>query len=316
MVCITLISLLCGIAASGQWVGEGRDHENYLIYFDLIATVDAGDVFEYRFEPVFAALALLLSGVGFGSSATYGAIVAFVMWLKLWRVGGVERGALAVVVFLAYYLVRYFPLFELTVLRACLALTLAFLVFYRINPSSGYKWSDLALLVAASFAHYSAFVFLIVYFCAPLSRWKASLVLVGSAVAANLIVGSALQPLAFVFPVLDSYDSFSASTTFPVILLMDLALVLVCFLYWGRLRVETRVAAFGLLLGLAMHFALLEYAQIGGRVRELLSIFACVIVVAELSRGRSGHAVWVAVVATFAAILSGYLMFVHDPLFA
>lgn len=302
---LATLAVVLGAVAAHQYLGESRDYRYYLIFFRLVRSSDSLLGIDSRFEFGFRFLIYCLSGLGLGNVMVYAVICSFCIFLKGLAFRASEVTWCAVSVLLYFYLTRYFMLFELTVLRASIAFSIAFFVYFR-KQDTKFHWREFLLLVAAVTFHYSAIVFLVVYFTGRLNP----LGVVAFSVLVFLLgfLGKIALFTWFssVFPVLLSYPAWKIpSTIVPIPFMLDIAMVVVALAFWERSDVPMRYSIAGIVLSIAIHFSMLGYPTIAGRFRELLSMFILIYVVrATLSADRT-----LKLLAVSFALLSGALLF-------
>ena len=118
-----------------------------------------------------------------------------------------------------------------------------------------------------------------------------------------------------ILPVFSSYRDVGVSATvLPIPYILDILLAMFGLYFWKYNDVPMKYSVLGILVGMAIHFSMLEYTIIAGRFRELMSVFVLVYIVrATLSSYR-----FLRVVAIMFATVSGslyfYAMAIYDPL--
>lgn len=299
--------------AGHQVIGISRDYDNYLSYFSFIHGTNIYDVLAYRFEPGFGLLAHLLSNANLTGAEMYAAIAGACILIKVYALGESKNYWAALLLFIGFYLLRYYTLFEMTVLRASLALSLSFFVFLRRNTTK-IKVSDIAILSVALSMHYSAVIFLPIYLYTPNNRLKAVAIafLIFIAVFSTKTIAIEILP-EFIF-VIGTYENLTASSLLPKPMLIDIAFLCFMMYRWNHDDLQMRTATYGILVSLALHFSLLEYSVFASRFRELLSMFFLIYVVRAVSQKIN--------ITRFAALLFSiasaathlYTAYVYDPL--
>lgn len=311
---LVVVAVLLGFLAGGQVFGVSRDYLNYVDFFDLVRSSDSFFDVKTRFEPGFTALVYFLVEGGLDNSWIYGVIAGLCVAVKVAALRSSELSVRLVLLFLFFYLSRYFILFEMTVLRAAIAFSIAFFVFWR-KDVDGFRSNEFFWLVVAVFFHYSAIVFVLIYFLGRLGSRGAVfgalfLCFVGFLVKDVLFLW--LQPI---FPVFSSYEDVDVSKTIvPIPYFLDMFLIIFALFFWAKNTVSMRYSVIGLLIGVAIHFSMLGFPIISGRFRELLSVFVLIYVL----RGSFSDSRVVRVFSGGFALMSGLLNFyaitVYDPL--
>lgn len=314
---IFLFSLTLAIIASYQVMGESRDYINYLNFFNFIIAhhLQAFD-YSYRFEPGFTSVAYVLAWAGFDALLIYFIIAGFAVLIKyssLLSVSSDKRYWAAFTIFSYYFFTRYFVLFEMTVLRATCAFALAFFVFFKRNNES-YRFWDVVILVVAVTFHYSAIVFLPIYFLRGLTLGR----IAGFFLVAFAVVSSSknfmLSQLPEYFVVFNMYEGSGSANPFPLPYLVDLAYFFGFMLMWRANDMAMKYCLAGVALGAAFHFSLFELSILASRLRELLSVFILIHVV-RASLSRLSHVrVFSWAYAFTSGLLNFYGMLVYDPL--
>ena len=134
-----------GFAAGYQWFGESRDYENYIYYFSWVGIADFSEVIAYRFEPGFALSSFLLAKANLTAPFIYSILAGAALAIKFLSINEKKFYIRTFCLFLVFYGLRYFVLFEMTLLRATLAMSLAFFVFMR-KKTKDFRIVDFILL--------------------------------------------------------------------------------------------------------------------------------------------------------------------------
>ncbi|CAJ0681142.1 hypothetical protein R82526_01086 [Ralstonia mannitolilytica] len=309
-----LIAIILGVIAGNQYFGESRDYSNYADFFNALLTAPNLSDVETRFEPGFTLLSYWLTALGFGAVATYSFIAGFCVLIKAGALRTSEASLVGVFMFVLFYFARYFILFEMTVLRAAVAFSIAFFVFFRKRDERVHIF-ELSLLLLATAFHYSAVIFLFIYSQRQLSPWRA--------IAAALFVflmGVVAKEFIFerveeILPVFSSYrDVGVTATVLPIPYILDILLAMFGLYFWKYNDVPMKYSVLGIIVGAAIHFSMLDYTIIAGRFRELMSVFILVYVV----RAAMSSCRFLRVVAIMFTTVSGslyfYAMTIYDPL--
>lgn len=306
-------AIVFGLIAGFQIIGTSRDYDNYLTFFSWINGSTLTDALSYRFEPGFGLLAYYLSNTNLTGAGVYALIAGICMLLKVSAIGNTKNYWVVLIIFFIFYLSRYFTLFEMTVLRATAALSLGFFVFLK-RDTAEIKILEIVLLLIAISMHFSAFIFLAIYTYTPKNRLVASLIALNLFISVFFIKNLALTFLPNYIFVFGTYENLTESSTLPKPMLVDIAFLCFMIYNWKHNDFQMKVAVYGILIGLALHFSLLEYSLIASRFRELLSIFFIVYVVRAIN--HKGNTTRFA--AVLFALISGsihlYTTYIHDPL--
>lgn len=308
-----LFAVVIGIASGYHVLGVSRDYENYFEFFDLVRnSIDYWSI-NYRFEPGFAALVFGLTHVGLNNYLVYSVIISLIVFIKYFSIDFSESYWLALIVFTIYSASRYIVLFEMTVLRAACAFSLAFFVFFRKTTNS-IRIRELLILGVSALFHYSAVVFFIVYFSNPMSRLRVALVALITFLAIYFTKNLALMYLPEYVSVFATYQDLGKATILPIPFAIDIAFLVFILFMFEASDSAMRYAAMGIALSIAFHFSLVDYSVFASRFRELLSVFILIYVVRTVYcddiRVRSVSVLYV--LLTGFIHLYGY--FVYDPL--
>jgi hypothetical protein len=307
------IALGCAIVAGYQLLGTSRDYENYIFYFSYLLQSDRGLDLTYRFEPGFSLSVYLFGFVTSSPYLIYGLMVWVIVFLKYLSISPAQGYWFAIFVFSFYFFSRYFVLFEMTVLRAACAFSLAFFVFARREAEKIELNAVLMLMLATAF-HYSAVVFLLVYFAKNLTRSRVVMIAFACFGAIAILKNYLLSVLPEFFSVFETYDSVGEATLLPIPYLVDLIYFLLMLGLWNKSDAAMRYCALGVAIGAAFHFSLVEHSVLASRFRELLSMFFLVYVV-RASISVSPVVRYTSLMyALTTGLMNVYLVFVHDPL--
>lgn len=267
-----LAAITLGLVAAYQLIGVSRDYEYYLIYFSWVEDHSYADLFLYRFEPLFALVTYALTRINLDGPEIYFCFAAFSIFLKTYALRVSKNFVRIAFIFLIYYLLRYFTLFEMTVLRAAVAASLAFFIFYR-RTSYKIKISELTVLSLAALMHYSAILFIFVYIFSPKNRYASIIMSIAVFISIYIVSGAAITFLAGIIPVFETYKDFNQATLIPITVLVDIIYLVFMLYLWDRSTIPMKISTSAILLSMAFHFSLIQYSLIAARLRELLSIF-------------------------------------------
>lgn len=311
--CALITAVFLGYVSGHQLLGTSRDYENYIIFFDWLKSTPANEIFSYRFEPGFILLAAGLATLQITSTAIYTCIASITIFLKYIALQSTRNFWPVFAALTLYYAARYFTLFEMTVLRATIALSLAFLAFYT-RTGHEYRTKDLLLLLAAVSIHYSAIVFIPIYLIRPLNR--TTIIALGAASFITIFATKniALALLPDYVPVFGTYQELTKATLLPIPFAVDIVFFCFVLLNWRKNDALMKTCALGMAIGIAFHFSLLEYSLLAGRFREILSLFYLLFVVRAVGCARSEMKYATVAYAAVSAALHLYAGYVHDPL--
>lgn len=311
--CALFSAVVLGYVSGQQLLGTSRDYENYLIFFDWLKSIPANEALSYRFEPGFILLALSFATLQISSAAIYSCIAGITIFLKYIALQSTKNFWPVFATLTLYYTARYFTLFEMTVLRATIALSLAFLVFYS-RTAHEYRTRDLLFLLIAVSMHYSAIVFIPIYLIRPLT--KTTVVALGAASFIMIFAtkNAALTILPDYIPVFGTYQEFNRATFLPIPFAVDIVFLIFVLFNWCKNDALMKTCALGMAIGIAFHFSLLEYSMLAARFREILSVFYLLYVVRAVGYARTEMKYATVAYAAVSATLHLYAAYVHDPL--
>lgn len=309
-----LFAVVIGLASGYQVFGVSRDYENYFEFFDMVRdSVDYWSV-DYRFEPGFTALIFGLTRAGVDNYFIYSLVAGVIVFIKYLSIDFSDEYWFALLIFTFYLISRYVILFEMTVLRAACAFSLAFFIFFRKSNNS-IRLMDVFTLGIAVLFHYSAIVFLLIYFSNPSSWRRVILVAVATFLAIYFTKSLALIYLPEYLDVFSTYQEFNKATFLPIPFAIDIVFLVFILLNFEVADSAMRYAAMGVALSVAFHFSLIDYSIFASRFRELLSVFVLVYVVRAIycidSRVRDVSILYV----VLTGLMHLYVYFVYDPLF-
>lgn len=273
-----IISLFVGIGflfSAFQILGQSPDYENYEIFFDFLRGQGLSVIGDHRFEPGFTVSALALTALFSSNGLVYSSLVAANMLAKGWAISICSSTRFILVIASIFYLARFFPLHELTQLRAasaisCLLVSAMLLWRSRLLPGI------LASLAAILF-HMSAAAMIPALFFSPTKRRQ--VLLIGLAVCVATLFTATLTTyfLAEHLAVFKAYQAhgFGDATPNPLsaTLLLDWVMIGVALLMWDSMSALMKRILFLQIVGMAIFYGSLEYPVIAHRIRELYSVF-------------------------------------------
>jgi hypothetical protein len=307
------MAIVLGYVAGNQLLGVSRDYQDYLQFFDWSARVPLEHALSHRFENGFTLLVAMLNEARLDSVSVYAVIAGVAIFVKYFALQSRNHFWLIFTAFTFYYLLRYYTLFEMTVLRATVALALAFYVFYTRDRYE-VRIKHIALLALASTMHVSSVIFLPIYLIKPAGR----VVVIGVGlicfVSVVLAQYAVFEVLATYIPLLNSYRGYGQASLLPVPFAFDIAFLVFVLANWARNDCLMKTSAMGMVIGVAMHYSLLEHAILAGRFRELLSVFYLLYVVRAVTYPRTFVKYGSIAFMLVTALLYAYATYIHDPL--
>ena len=273
-----LLLILAWIAGT-QFFGLSKDYDQYLIFFDDVRFRKSFFEIATRFEPAFVFLTFVLTRFFSSNSWIYGVSVFLALFIKTKGLFCLNKSSRVFYFFLVLYLARYFSLYELTQLRAALAVSIAFYVFVkRVNEK--YIFSDIALLTLAVFFHYSAILFFVFYFLRRVLRVHLLFIFFGVLIGSLLVKKALLAVFPLIFRVFQMYESVGfgseKSAVLPSAMALDLIFVSISIFLWKKNSSVMKVCVVALIIGFAIYWGFMDYPVVAHRLRELTSIFLLV----------------------------------------
>lgn len=259
-----------------QPLGKSPDYPNYEDFLNLAKRVKWDILGASRFEPGFSYVAVFFSFFFNSNILIYSAIVSFALWLKACVVRSISLDGVVFFIVMLFYFFRYFPLHELTQLRAACATSIyliGFLYFIKCRPGRAVVVMSLAALFhLSSIAALPGVLF---------SGFKKRTYIIISAVCVFFLVRVCSSFLAnylsaFIM-MLDEYQKNGFGDSRPNLLaphlVIDLFFVCLSCMCWKNLSSIMRRVVVIEIFGLAIFYGGVEFAVIAHRLREFYSIF-------------------------------------------
>jgi len=264
------------------FIEAGVDFDNYTQFFDLVRTYDIFEVFSNRVEPLFGILTFLLVQLFTSNFSIYFFFLVLSVSLKTYIISSSRQTGAIFVLFVGFYLFRYFPLYELTQIRVSLAIGLVMMAFQL--HGTRFKW---ILFLLACLTHYSVLVLLPLmslvnaaqicsskYITHERLIWLSILV---SFTIIGLMSHTILQYITPYFITLQIYDvmSFGEDTVSPfnAAILLDIVGIISALALQRYMSASTRFWIFIQVLGVVSFYSLIEFPIMAFRIRELFCVF-------------------------------------------
>lgn len=287
------IYVALALSAAAFWVswtnyfGYSRDYENYDHFFNLLRYRFSGFFNTHRFEPAFAMVARLLVAVVQSNEAVYALFVAPAVFLKVLLMGRWSKGYIFFALAVLLYFFRFFPLHELTQVRASSALVFVmFSLYYRVQ--NRFYMAAFFGFMAFLFHYSSALVIPFLFMPELKARY---VVILGIALFSGIYMFSLqIVPIAAMyFTSIEStlrsvVDSDGLNPVSPL-LYPEYFMIIVSLIFWESL---TRIMKFVVAMqvfGLAMGLSFYDFPVLAVRSHELY-IFLWVFYVAQASYCR------------------------------
>lgn len=311
---LMLFALFGFLLAITQILGQSPDYSDYNDFFDLVRSEGLDVLAVSRFEPGFSILALVLTKLFTANVIVYGWIVVPVMLLKGWAINAYSSSQKIFFVVAAFYFSRYFPLHELTQLRAACAIALILVgaVFlWRGNFLIGILICALALLF-----HMSAAAVIPVLFVTASKRRQVLFISLMAFVFTFAFSGILTGYLGDFIPMVDAYQAGGFGedrpNPFAIQLLIDWAMIAVSLIMWDRLSLLMKRIVLLEIIGMAIFYGGIDFAVIAHRLREFYSIFWVLFVADGL---RQNGTRWLAYGFSFICVIFYSYVFIFGEAF-
>lgn len=271
------------LVAVMQPFGLSPDYANYEIFFDMVRQ-EFGHDMTTRFEPGFVLASGLLTSVISSNAVVYGLLVILAVVIKLFVLekfvpSQKPLGRYYLYLALVFYFVRFFPLHELTQLRASIAMSL--IIVIAVLVWAGKHFRGALLTVVAICFHYSALI-LIPFFYLPKLQRRTTVIV---AVVAGILLHVLSAPLVAVaqgyFLVFSTYEFEFAKAVNPLspVFLPEFFMIAAALFCWRDLTDLMRRLVSLQLIGFALFYGLIEFTVVATRGRDLFSIMWTVFLV-------------------------------------
>lgn len=277
------VVIVCFFAVIGFFFIEaGVDFENYTQYFDLVRSFDFSEVLADRIEPLFGILTICFAHLSSSNFLIYFFFLVLSISLKAPVLSSSRETGAIFALFIAFYLFRYFPLYELTQIRVSLAAGLVMLAVQL--HGTRFRWP---LFLLACLTHYSVLALLPLAFLVNTVQRHESFYekrekLIWMSIFACFAIIALMSPAILqhttpYFTVLQIYDvtGFGDVTVSPfnATILLDIAGILSALVLLRYMSASTRFWVYIQLLGIFSFYSLIEYPLMAFRIRDLFCIF-------------------------------------------
>jgi hypothetical protein len=264
------------LVAVFQLFGVSKDYENYARFFSETREYGFSYVKNHRFEPLFSYLSFVFSSVFKNNVIVYSLLAVLSLWIKGFALRRVSRNGFILFVALAFYVVRFFPLHEMTQIRASFAASFLILAMVYKNQQKSLK--SLLCGIATIGFHFSSLVF-VPFACYLKKHWRKRDVFylsIGFFVSLSITKVFLLDFLAAHISKLAIYQSLEyggKASWHARTVILDILLIICGFSFWKRSDNLMRQILFLQVLGILLYYVFLDYAVLAHRLRELLSVF-------------------------------------------
>lgn len=264
------------------FIEAGVDYENYTQFFDLVRAYDLPDVVSDRIEPLFGIVIYYLVQIFTSNFSIYFFLLVLSIALKAVIFSSSRQTGALFILFVGFYLFRYFPLYELTQIRVSLAAGLVMLAFQL--HGSRVKW---LLFLLACLTHYSVLVLLPLMFLVNAAQTSSCnyikfekpiwLCLLAGFMTIGFMLQTLLQYITPYFTTLQIYDAagFGEETVSPfsATIMLDLLGILTALALQRHLSPTARFWIYIQVLGAFSFYALIDFPILAFRIRDLYSVF-------------------------------------------
>lgn len=271
---IALFALIGFLISVTQILGESPDYSSYEDFFDLTRSEGLNILVESRFEAGFSILSLALSTMFATNAIVYSWIVVAALLLKGWAIHIYSSSQKIFIVVALFYLVRYFPLHELTQLRA--ACTMSLIIVGTIFLWVGKLRHGLLIYASSILFHMSATSIILAFFLPATKRWQ--VILIGSVtyILTFIFTSNLTAYLADYIKILNSYQTNGFGEVkpnpFAIELLIDWAMIALSLVMWHKLSLHMKRIVLIELIGMAIFYGGIDFPVIVHRIRELYSV--------------------------------------------
>lgn len=261
--------------AASRIFGNSLDYFEYDVFFDMARRENVNALFLSRFEPGFTIVAIFLTQLLTSNSIVYGWIVVATMLVKGWAIGVYSSSKQIFIIVAVFYFVRYFPLHELTQLRAACAI--AFALWGAMAIWNGRFFAGFLICALAISFHISVIAVMPAFFLSPIKRWKVLFFALITFVLTTIFVGVVTNYAGNLIQIVSTYQANGFGddkpNPFSVQLLIDWIMIAISLLIWDRLTLLMKRIVLLELVGMALFYGGVEFAIIAHRMREFYSVF-------------------------------------------
>jgi hypothetical protein len=272
---IALFACLGFLLSATQIFGESPDYFGYNEFLDLARSEGLNILDVSRFEPGFAIFSVLLTTLFAANTMVYAWVVAAAMLLKGWAISAYSASHKIFIVVAVFYFARYFPLHELTQLRAACAIAL--ILAGAILLWEGRWFIGTSICVSALLLHTSSLAVIPALFLPSSKRWQVVLIAFAVFVSTFFFSGLITGYLSSYLPIVEVYQTDGMGETkpnpFAIQLIIDWAMIAYSFISWTKLSPLMRRVVLLELIGMAIFYGGMEFAVIAHRIREFYSVF-------------------------------------------
>lgn len=272
---VTLFVLLGFLLSITQLFGQSPDYSDYTNFFDLTRSEGLNIFNVSRFEPGFSFVTLVLTTLFHSNVVVYSWIVATALLIKGWAIRACPSSQKVFVFVAAFYLIRYFPLHELTQLRA--AFSIALIMGGSILLWRGHLLYGIVICGMALLFHMSSAAIIPALLLRPTKRWQVVTIAFLLFFLTTAVLDYIAGYLADFVAILDSYQrggfGEEAPNPYSIQLLIDWVMIFISLVMWSKLSSLMKRVVLLELIGMAIFYGGIEFAVIAHRIREFYSVF-------------------------------------------
>lgn len=307
---IILFSLFGFILSITQFFGMSRDYQNYVDFFDLARIGGFTTISESRFEPGFSIFSLFFVSIFDTNLVVYSSFVCISMLLKGSVVGIYSSSQKIFILIWVFYIVRYFPLHELTQLR--LSIGAGLILLGAILLWNGRIFFGGAVCALALLFHMSTAAIIPILFIRQSKRWQVILLTLVIFIFTFYFADFLNDYLSGFIQVLSDYEENKNKfeekpNPIAIYILIDWAMIIWSLFYWKYLSEIMRYMVFIELVGFSIFYGAIDFSAVAIRVRELYSIFWIIFAIEGLKKRDTVMPVFVFIIANI--IFYFYLFF-------
>lgn len=287
---IALLASFAAMAALTGVFGAGKDTGEYFDYFDVLRSGGFEAGLEHRFELGFALSVLALALTGLPNSALMASLVFVSTLIKLKAIWG--RDPLLNWMVPLLYLIRFFPLHELTQIRAALAIGFALVAIDAIM--GGRRMTAWLCLAAGASFHYSVLAFVpIVLVGRRLTGLRTGVIVATAYACAAALGGFLLTHETVSLPAslalyLESPDPTFAINVLSVPRILDFLSLAWLLSRFAALDALARAHTIAFLTAQALFYATISFPVVALRSSELFSVSWCLAFKGAMQGARGG----------------------------
>lgn len=273
--------LITAFAVSvAQLFGVSRDYLNYSNFFSTVRALNFSfEIFHMtRFEPLFTFLSSVFVSLTESNLLVYALLVFFSLWIKSIAILQTTHSWRIIFIICLFYAARFFPLLEMTQIRAAISSSFLFFAFY-FSLREQRKWSILMSFLSVGFHMSSVIVIPFVLFITPPRRLYVFFISMAFLITGFFLKDILIGILSSHFRVIALYASRGAAgfgeQVNPInsAVILDFAMIITALYFWNNSTVLMRQMVFLQIISLMIFWSFYNYGVFAHRWRELISVF-------------------------------------------